>query len=427
MKPIKKQKNFGLLFLINIAIVVTVFVSLFYLEKYETVTVDTVALNIRTGPGLTYDIQTQAKKGAKLTIMAEKNQWYKVRMADHSTGWVAGWLVTKGNTSASTNVSATVNTDQTKLRESGSTESSIVERLAKGTKVTITLEQNGWAQVEVNQKTGWIHSSLLDISNKKTTKSKNQTLFARQDNTKIRKSASVSSDIIETLDYGDSVQYISEEQDWYKVKTSEGKTGYIANWVVSTEDLNKSKQKLPTTIAEATIVLDAGHGGSDPGAESNDGLTKEKYVTLATVKKVKKELEKVGANVILTRSDDRLVPLAQIAKISNKAKADAFISFHFDSSNHANQASGTTTYYQHKRDKALAKTINDQIATLTLENRGYETADYQVLRDNHQPAVLLELGYINNDYDAREIQSSIYQTRIAHAVVEGLSNYFSGQ
>lgn len=358
MKQSRKQKNFMQLLILNLIIVLTIIACFIYLGRYKVVVVDNIAINIRSGPGVSYDVQTQAKKGDHLTVLSKKNQWYNVRLADNSTGWVASWLVEQGNANSSTNIDATVNTDGTKLRERGSTDSQVLATLKNGQKVTVTLEQNGWAQVEVGKKEGWINSSLLDVTSKTGTNSATATKGA-------------------------------------------------------------------TSIAEATIVLDPGHGGADPGAESTDGKLFEKNMTLSTVKIVKEQLEKLGANVVLTRSSDTFISLSSIAEISNNAKADAFISFHFDSSENANEASGTTTYYYNDTNKNLAADVNKYLAAnLPLQNRGYEFADYQVLRENKRPALLLELGYMNNDSDIASIKTKAYQKKIATAVVAGLKDYF---
>lgn len=128
---------------------------------------------------------------------------------------------------------------------------------------------------------------------------------------------------------------------------------------------------------------------------------------------------------MLTRSNDSFVDLEPRPALANKLKADAFISVHFDSSNEANEASGTTTYYySSSKDMSLAKAINNQTKTLPLNNRGIEYGNYQVLRDNQRPAVLLELGYINSDKDFSYISSANYQAKVADAVYTGLTDYF---
>lgn len=415
------------LILINILIVAGVLACFFYLGRYEVVVVDSLALNVRTGPGMTYDIQAQAKKGQELTILEEKKQWYHVRLADNSTGWIASWLVSKGDSSPATNIQATVNTNDTKLRSSGNVESEIVDTLANGTAVVITSEQNGWSNVEYKKKTGWIHSELLTVKDEQNEEpSKEKYLYAREDETKIRSLPSIDGEIVSTLKYGEKVTYNKLDGDWYEVETPDGKQGYIANWVVSYTSLDEGTKKAATSIAEATIVLDPGHGGVDPGAESNNGKNFEKDITLSTALMVKADLEKLGANVILTREKDTDVSLNRRTQISNEAAADVFISFHYDSTDEPNVGTGTTTYFYNDKDEELAKLVNTELASdLPLDNRGYMFQDYQVLRDNQQPALLLELGYMNNDQDFSEAKTKNYQKKVAKAVTSGLKAYFN--
>lgn len=410
---------------LNIIIILMVIFSLLSLGKYKVVTVDPIAMNVRTGPSIDFDIKSQVKKGDKLTILEEKNHWYRVKFNDNDTGWVASWLVSNKETSPATNIAAKINTPKTNLREDPTTESKKIATLDKQTKVTITKEQHGWSYVTVDNKEGWVFSQLLNVENNKQQEKdlSSETLFARQDGTKIRTEPSIDSQVLTTLGRGEKIHFLENDGDWYQVKTANGQKGYVANWVVSFGKPNKHNKI--TSIAETTIVLDPGHGGYDAGSLSNDERIYEKNVTLKTALAVEKELKSLGANVIMTRRDDSFISLSGIAGKSNRAKADVFISFHFDSSQHPNEASGTTTYYYNEKDIPLAETVNSHIKQeLPLTNRGTEFGDYQVLRDNHQPALLLELGYMNNDGDAYLINSKDYQKKVALAVKNALMDYF---
>ena len=105
-----------------------------------------------------------------------------------------------------------------------------------------------------------------------------------------------------------------------------------------------------------------------------------------------KELRARGAQVILTRDNDRYVDLKSRPETAESIHADAFISFHFDSSPYANEGTGVTTYYYHKgnNSKKLASAINSQFNNLPLRNNGVDFSDFLVLRDNTRPAILCE-------------------------------------
>jgi N-acetylmuramoyl-L-alanine amidase len=224
---------------------------------------------------------------------------------------------------------------------------------------------------------------------------------------------------------GELTEYISETDDAYKIKTNDGDTGYLPK--SSGEKVTKTAQATPDSLSGAVIVLDPGHGGEDTGALSNDELTEEKEVTLSTAEKVKSALEAAGATVYLTHTSDELVQLGDICTFSEEKKADVFISLHADSTDYANDATGITTYYYYGEEKTLAQTIQDSFADLPLDSRGISYGNYQVLRENLQPSILIEMGYMNNDNDLSELVSDTYQEQLADSITAGLTNYFSNQ
>lgn len=419
------------LLIIHLTIIAMILLAFVTYKPKDLVTIETLALNVRLGPGLDYDITSQVKKGDQVEVIDKKDKWFEVVLPNNTKGWIASWLIAENSAStAVTSIKATVNTDKTNLREKADIDSDIVIKVKKDTPVLITNEANGWSQVEANGKSGWIFSDLLTITDTSSSDSgKNnkptsiKKVYGRQNEVKIRQTPSIDGLVLETISFGTPIEVVAEEDDWYQVKTSDGQTGYVANWVVSTaKQLNNSTA---SSIAEATIMLDPGHGGSDVGSISPDQTIYEKTITLATATYVKNALEALGANVMMTHSDDSFVPLSEIAAKSNRATADVFISFHYDSTEGANTASGTKTYYYDDKDKILAGIVNDALATqLPLPNRGIDFGDYQVLRENDRPALLLELGFMNNSYDLSEFSTKNYQEKVAQAVADALTTYF---
>lgn len=217
---------------------------------------------------------------------------------------------------------------------------------------------------------------------------------------------------------------IEKKDNWYRVRDRQNHFGWVASWLVD----SPGKLKTATTLSEATIVLDPGHGGSDSGALSINGKHDEKTYTLEMANQVATLLRAKGTHVIMTRATDKTVGLAQRPALANNDDADAFISFHFDSSPTDNLASGTTTYYYHQKTSyRLATDINGEMNDLPLTNRGIKFGNFEVIRDNRRPALLLEMGYINTKKDFNQIQSPRYQQAVAKRVVAGLSRYFATQ
>lgn len=178
-------------------------------------------------------------------------------------------------------------------------------------------------------------------------------------------------------------------------------------------------------LAGRVIVLDAGHGGADPGAIGASGGTWEKYNTLFVALDAKALLERAGAAVILTRSDDRYVPLGTRAAIANRAGADVFISIHNDW-NPNPSLRGVTTYYYHARSRRLAETLQASlVAALGARDVGVMRRSFQVVRETTMPAVLLELGFLSNRSDERLLADPAYRYRAAEAIYNGVVQYFA--
>lgn len=187
----------------------------------------------------------------------------------------------------------------------------------------------------------------------------------------------------------------------------------------------------PSDIKKKTIVLDAGHGGSDPGAVSQvlDGKTiQEKTLTLSIVLKVRDILVNKGYSVILTRATDKYPSLDDRAELANRSGAAIFVSIHMNSSP-SESANGTETYYStlnngtafNTTSKALATNIQTRLQkALNSTNRGVKTANHAVTRKSLMPAALIEVGFISSPEEAGLLTTSSYQDKAASAIAEGI-------
>ena len=167
------------------------------------------------------------------------------------------------------------------------------------------------------------------------------------------------------------------------------------------------------------IVLDAGHGGEDPGATQNGRQEKDDNLNLALA--VGNILQNNGIDVIYTRTTDVYQTPFQKAQIANQEDADFFISFHRNSSPMMNQYSGVETLVYDKSGKKLemAEEINEELEDVGFQNLGIrERPGLVVLRRTKMPALLIETGFINNETD-----NQLYDERldeIAEAIAEGI-------
>lgn len=226
-----------------------------------------------------------------------------------------------------------------------------------------------------------------------------------------------------SVNAGELATLLSTTDNAYKITTNDGETGYLS--LTDGSSLTRSTQELPSDLSEAVIVLDPGHGGDDTGALSIDGHIEEKTVTLAAAKQLQTSLEAAGATVYLTHETDDYISLDDICAFSEEKSADLFISLHADSTESANEATGTTTYYYYNSDQRLAETVSDELADLLITSRGTATGNYQVLRENLQPSLLIEMGYMNNDEDLATLTTVNYQQQLAQSITQALLTYFN--
>lgn len=169
-----------------------------------------------------------------------------------------------------------------------------------------------------------------------------------------------------------------------------------------------------------TVVLDAGHGGHDPGAKGIDRNSREKVFALDTAKRIERGLKARGYRVIMTRKGDYFVSLPQRVQISNKQRGAVFVSVHYNWSRRTS-ASGTETYYHNSRAYPLAANIQREVdRAAPTPNRGVKRARFHVLRNNARPAALVELGFMSNPQELKKIKSSSYRQKLADAVVRGI-------
>lgn len=149
-----------------------------------------------------------------------------------------------------------------------------------------------------------------------------------------------------------------------------------------------------------TIMLDAGHGGYDNGATYNG--RKEKDDVLKLTLAVGQQLENAGYNVLYTRTTDRYDSPYEKAQIANRSGADYFISFHRNSGINPNTYSGTQAlvYALNTEAARLGESINNELVKFGFKDLGVvERPGLVVLRRTQMPAVLMEVGFINNDVD----------------------------
>lgn len=418
------KKKLFMIILLLLLIAVSINIPSWITADSITIEITGDVVNVREQPGTSYSIVTQIKKGETYTVEKEHGDWYEIKLPSGKTGWIAKWLAVK---QTSTGIqSGIVNVDGLNVRADSTTNSDIVGKLNSGDKVKIIRENNGWYEISYESGSAWISAQYIDKSTAETSASvsEERNISILHDGTNIRKKPELESPVVGKAHAGEVYEVTGEKNNWYKIKTANGKTGYIASWIVSSTNRPVLHNKSGKGISGKTIVIDAGHGGYDQGAAGSSG-TIEKELTLKTALQLEKKLRNAGANVIMTRSRDKYVPLYNRTNAAIENRADAFISLHYDSINDP-VTNGHTTYYYYSYEKRLADIVHSHLGNeINLKDRGTKFGNYYVLRENSQPSILLELGYLSNSAEEQAINTKRYRDAVTTAIVNGLKEYFS--
>jgi N-acetylmuramoyl-L-alanine amidase len=178
-------------------------------------------------------------------------------------------------------------------------------------------------------------------------------------------------------------------------------------------------------IGPVTIVIDPGHGGKDPGTQDTSRVP-EKHIVLAIALELAQLLTDRGANVVMTRSTDRFIELADRAAIAERRKADLFVSIHADFSRNLDASGATvlTGRTASEQSKRAAWKIKTSLQRAGIACRKTRPQRLTVLEDHSRPAVLVECGFLSHRTEAANLNTSWYQSKIAQAIAEGISDYF---
>lgn len=186
-------------------------------------------------------------------------------------------------------------------------------------------------------------------------------------------------------------------------------------------------------MLDATIVLDAGHGGWDPGKTGTNGAN-EKELNLAVVEKLADYLEQGGAEVIQTRSSDdalgsgKKTDMAERKKIANESGADILVSIHQNAFPSA-KAKGAQVFYHKSSEagKTLAECVQESLKSRvdgSNHRQAKENSDYYILRTTEIPAVIVECGFLSNYEEEKLLNDADYQEKLAWAIYCGILDYF---
>ncbi len=220
----------------------------------------------------------------------------------------------------------------------------------------------------------------------------------------------------------DRIRYSFFQYEPSTIRVVLDKRGALSSELIKDRDNHQWIIKLSKPEKIYKVVIDAGHGGKDPGAEGASGR-EEKHFNLDLSRKIFDLLQQIPEiEPHMTRVDDSYIALQDRAAYANQLKADLFISIHGNT--YDDPVSGTETYYWSNESYEFAKVIHEHVLQGTgFPDRNVRKTAFKVLTETKMPAALLELGYLSNAKDEQVMLTEEFQNRTAKSIVSGIRAY----
>jgi len=371
--------------------------------------VDVEAVDVRSQPGRQYTAIAQATRGFRLPLVAERGGWYQIRLPNGNLGWVESATVRVDIDTAGlppVNGGSDADPDRGEIS---------FDAIVSGDRVIITVSSTAPMKYSAFRLPN-PDRIVIDVDG-----------FAGG---QVPANQTLQSPVVGTIRTGEADGRFRLACD---VKQGLAYTRYKTELSGDRRTLTVDVFAAANVMQGRVIVLDAGHGGTDPGAIGPTGV-REKDVNLAITLEVARLLRQQGAEVILTRQSDVFVELLQRAEIANQAGADVFVSIHANA-NVDRSKHGTSTYWWPYPDVMTPGQIaaRERLAgalqtALQGELERYELGLYQarfaVLRATNMPSALVEVAFISNPVEERLLADPAFQNRAAAAIAAGLQDYF---
>ncbi|EDL64366.1 hypothetical protein BSG1_08761 [Bacillus sp. SG-1] len=428
-----------------------------FIWAHESVVTDSTiklntTINIRTQRGIMrsgatyqYPVKRTISYSDRVTLLSEfinssNEKWINVQLQDGTKGWVPDYEV-------KTDYVRIYALQKAVLRKGASSHYAISENLELNETLLVLRELNDWINVETaDGERGWVNKSQVSNISKQSliqpaTSSVGKDLYVtwKKPSEFDLSYSSLSKNKIKI--FGGLTDLVIPSSNPKGISSIESQTlsngekamiitfspGYT--YTLRDHDDSLSIKVLPKGLSGKKIIIDAGHGGHDSGATGITGLL-EKEVNLYTALYLKEELERAGAVVKLTRSNDTFLELYERTDISNKSDYDAFISIHADS--FTREAAGSTTFYNKSvnfngpKSYLLGKAVQSHmVSQIGTANRGVKEQLFHVNRENELPSVLVELAFLSNPTEEAKLKTESFRRQAALGIRKGLEEYFN--
>ncbi len=245
----------------------------------EVITVETKTLNMRSGPGLSFEVITSLKKGDQTKILSTSGDWLQVEYKDQ-TGYIASWL-TASTTEASTNRQVVSQVDHLNVRATPSVGATVLGRMDAGDEAKLIKQDGSWAFVNFNGMNGWVHTdyvSVIDSEQKSVTEETEKSFSVSVDALNIRKKADLSSKKIGTIYKDESYPVKEVVGNWVKISLSKNNEGWVYSFYgtlsaqpVTSETNNSINPNTVTVLTDGTNIRESASTSSNIVVRANAG------------------------------------------------------------------------------------------------------------------------------------------------------------
>ncbi len=382
-------------------------------------------VNIRLGPGTGHNVITQVSRGQRVGVLERSGDWAKVQLDGGAIGWVAGWMLNIDTAEASPSPGdppvQTPDTDQTGEPDQPAEPVQLeqIEIHEEDGHTYVELKAQGPLSYDMFMLTG-PERLVVDLKNVNVTD--------------LPEKIEVNSEAVSRLRTG----WMSQDPPVMRLVFD--LKGTVANLDKLSDDRTKLNLDIfipqPGSFLNGRVIaLDAGHGGSDPGATGPTGL-KEKEVNLDIALRLQKILTEHGAKVVMTRTSDSFVDLYERTAIAERNRAEVFLSIH-SNANPSHDKNGTSTYYRRDTgelapgvsqadNRRLASLVQSELLrTLGRRSLGVLQSNFVVLRTSPVPAALVEVAFLSNYEEEQMLRQDAVRQKVAESLAQSLNSYFA--
>lgn len=208
----------------------------------------------------------------------------------------------------------------------------------------------------------------------------------------------------------------------------------LVGMIVASRKLSQLVTSDKVETRKDIVVIDAGHGGEDPGKVGVNGAL-EKDINLQIAKKVEEHLEKQGVQVVMTREDDQTEAskrkdMEKRVALINEVKPIIAVSVHQNSYTDPSIKGAQVFYYtDSKKGESAASLMQEELRKVDVENTRQikENNNYYMLKNTKTPIIIVECGFLSNVEEATKLMDEEYQEKMAEAIAKGILGWIAGE